>query len=128
MLNRNKESGFTIIEVVLVLAIAGLIFLIVFVALPQLQRSQRDTTRRSDAGRAAAATSEYAADNSGQHPAVVSDMVGTQIDADGWSYTDALELDGMLITSGEDCNAGVGSRAYKIETVLENGTTYCVDG
>ena len=39
---KQKEKGFTIIEVVLVLAIAGLIFLMVFIALPQLQRSQRN--------------------------------------------------------------------------------------
>ena len=38
---KNKK-GFTIIEVVLVLAIAGLIFLMVFLALPALQRSQRN--------------------------------------------------------------------------------------
>ena len=39
---KNKK-GFTIIEVVLVLAVAGLIFLMVFLALPALQRAQRDT-------------------------------------------------------------------------------------
>ena len=46
--NIKTKKGFTIIEVVLVLAIAGLIFLMVFVALPQLQSSQRDTQRRQD--------------------------------------------------------------------------------
>ncbi|PLS80866.1 hypothetical protein CYG49_03830, partial [Candidatus Saccharibacteria bacterium] len=46
----SKQSGFTIIEVVLVLAIAALIFLIVFLAVPALQRGQRDTQRRSDVG------------------------------------------------------------------------------
>jgi prepilin-type N-terminal cleavage/methylation domain-containing protein len=44
-------SGFTIIEVVLVLAIAGLIFLLVFLALPGLQRSRRDAQRKSDMGK-----------------------------------------------------------------------------
>jgi prepilin-type N-terminal cleavage/methylation domain-containing protein len=44
----RTQKGFTIIEVVLVLAIAGLIFLIVFLALPQLQKSRRDTQRRKD--------------------------------------------------------------------------------
>ena len=42
------SRGFTIIEVALVLAIAGLIFLMVFVALPGLRASQRDTSRRED--------------------------------------------------------------------------------
>ena len=46
---RKRQAGFTIIEVVLVLAIAGLIFLMVFIALPALQRSQRDSLRRQHA-------------------------------------------------------------------------------
>ena len=49
-LRAQKEKGFTIIEVVLVLAIAGLIFLMVFIALPALQSSQRDTARNLEAG------------------------------------------------------------------------------
>ena len=51
MTDPGTRGGFTIIEVVLVLAIAGLIFLMVFIALPALQRSQRDTQRRNDLGR-----------------------------------------------------------------------------
>ena len=42
---KNKK-GFTIIEVVLVLAVAGLIFLMVFLVLPALQRAQRDAARK----------------------------------------------------------------------------------
>ncbi len=44
----KKKSGFSVIEVALVLAIAGMIFLMVFIALPSLRRSQRDTSRRED--------------------------------------------------------------------------------
>lgn len=65
----TKESGFTIIEVVLVLAIAGLIFLVVFLALPALQRSQRDSQRRSDLGRMLAQLETYASNNNGAYPA-----------------------------------------------------------
>lgn len=46
MIKYKNKQGFTIIEVVLVLAIAGLIFLMVFIALPALQRNQRDTLRK----------------------------------------------------------------------------------
>lgn len=67
--NINSKRGFTIIEVVLVLAIAGLIFLMVFVALPALQRSQRDTQRRDDMGRFMAQLSQYQANNNGRTPA-----------------------------------------------------------
>ena len=44
----KKKGGFTVIEVVLVLGIAGLIFLMVFIAFPALGRSQRDSQRRDD--------------------------------------------------------------------------------
>ncbi len=64
---KNKK-GFTIIEVVLVLAIGGLIFLMVFVALPSLQRSQRNTQRREDIDRMYAAIIEYQKHNSGNLP------------------------------------------------------------
>ena len=47
----KTKSGFTVIEVALVLAIAGMIFLMVFIALPALQRSQRDTSRREAVAR-----------------------------------------------------------------------------
>ena len=63
MKNRLKKTGFTIIEVVLVLAIAGLIFLMVFVALPSLQKSQKDTQRRSDMARVSTAMTQYLTNN-----------------------------------------------------------------
>ena len=55
----NSTKGFTIIEVVLVLAIAALIFLMIFVALPALQRGQRDTARKNEAGIIATAVNTY---------------------------------------------------------------------
>lgn len=66
-MNKHKlNKGFTIIEVVLVLAIAGLIFLAVFLALPALQRNQRDTQRKNDMSRFKAAYHQYRANNKGQ--------------------------------------------------------------
>lgn len=71
----GERGGFTIIEVVLVLAIAGLIFLMVFIALPALQRSQRDTQRRSNMNALASAVTGYQDNNNGKLPA--DGMVGT---------------------------------------------------
>lgn len=65
---QRKTKGFTIIEVVLVLAIAGLIFLMVFLALPALQRTQRDTQRKDDLSRFAAAVQAYKSNNGGKMP------------------------------------------------------------
>lgn len=64
----NSKKGFTIIEVVLVLAIAGLIFLMVFVALPNLQRSQHDTQRRDDYSALASSIENFRASNGGKLP------------------------------------------------------------
>ena len=64
----SQEPAFTIIEVVLVLAIAGLIFLMVFIALPALQRNQRDTQRKNDMSRLKTAMDSYKANNRGKVP------------------------------------------------------------
>ena len=66
--NEGAMGGFTIIEVVLVLAIAGLIFLMVFIALPALQRSQRDTQRRNDLSKVSEAITQYQTNNQGKLP------------------------------------------------------------
>lgn len=66
--DEGSLGGFTIIEVVLVLAIAGLIFLMVFIALPALQRSQRDTQRRDDLARVTDAITQYQTNNNGKLP------------------------------------------------------------
>jgi prepilin-type N-terminal cleavage/methylation domain-containing protein len=68
MNKKDSKQGFTIIEVVLVLAIAGLIFLMVFVALPALQRSQRDTARKQDNSSIAAAVTTFESNNRGVLP------------------------------------------------------------
>src|SRR5438270_11644926 len=75
MLNKLKKSneGFTIIEVMIVLDIAGLILLIVFLAVPALQRSSRNTQRKNDAAGIAGAISNYVSNNSGTLPTLVSD-------------------------------------------------------
>lgn len=65
----KSKQGFTIIEVVLVLAIAGLIFLMVFIALPNMQRSQRDTQRRNDFAALSSNITAYITNNNGSLPA-----------------------------------------------------------
>jgi len=77
MLKQRKlrEEGFTIIEVLIVLAIAGLIMLIVFLAVPALQRNSRNTQVKNSASAILAAVSEFENNNNGQIPTTVT--VGT---------------------------------------------------
>ena len=147
----KREGGFTIIEVVLVLAIAGLIFLIVFLAVPALQRSQRDTQRRNDASRFMSQLSNYQANNKGAIPAnaAVDTFVAAYLDngagsPDNWKdpssgavYVDVApastpanpgEYRYQINTTcnGENPTAGGGNRKATIQMKLEGSGFMCL--
>lgn len=65
---KKRTEGFTIIEVLIVLAIAGLILLIVFLAVPALQRNQRNTQRKNDVAAVQSAISNFSSNNNGSLP------------------------------------------------------------
>jgi len=67
-LQNKREEGFTIIEVLIVLAIGGLIMLIVFLAVPALQRNARNTQRKNDVSNLLGAVAEYTSNNGGKLP------------------------------------------------------------
>lgn len=71
---RKEQKGFTIIEVLIVLAIAGLILLIVFLAVPALQRNSRNTQRKNDVSALLGAVNEYTSNHSGSLPPGVTDV------------------------------------------------------
>jgi len=62
---RKDEHGFTIIEVLIVLAIAALILVVVLIAIPNLQRSQRNSARKSEASRILTAANTVVSNNNG---------------------------------------------------------------
>ncbi len=64
----TKQSGFTLIEVVLVLAIGGLIFILAFLAFRQTSINRRDAQRRSDVKRMVAEAENYAGDSANRYP------------------------------------------------------------
>jgi prepilin-type N-terminal cleavage/methylation domain-containing protein len=66
--NTNQSKGFTIIETLIVLAIAATIFLVVFLAVTALYRSTRNTARKDDAAAMLAAIGDFASDNNGALP------------------------------------------------------------
>lgn len=102
-MNIRKQQGFTIIEVVLVLAIAGLIFLMVFIALPTLQTNQRDTQRRDDVARFKAQINQFQANNKGKVPA----QVGTTcVAATGTNPKNAVDFVNGYLTTWEDPTDG----------------------
>jgi len=98
----RDQKGFTIIEVLIVLAIAGLILLIVFLAVPALQRNGRNTTKRSDASKALGAVGEFVANNNGKVPATA-DIATLQTSANlsnGTTVSANIYTSKATVTSG----------------------------
>jgi prepilin-type N-terminal cleavage/methylation domain-containing protein len=65
---KRSRQGFTLIEIVLVLALAGLLLISVFFAVAGAQRARRDHQRKQDMSVVAAAVMAYAANNGGNVP------------------------------------------------------------
>jgi prepilin-type N-terminal cleavage/methylation domain-containing protein len=99
MKRTQNIKGFTIIEVVLVLAIAGLIFLMVFIALPALQAGQRDTARKNDAGHVITAVNNYTSNNRGAFPATAAALGTYNAATSKWSgYMDSVSSNTTSLT------------------------------
>ncbi|MBR3252784.1 type II secretion system protein [Candidatus Saccharibacteria bacterium] len=114
--NIKTKKGFTIIEVVLVLAIAGLIFLMVFIAFPALQRGQRDTQRRDDMARFASQLAQYQSNNYSKVP------------GEGKSGSDAVKewndnFIAKYLRTSTDVFADPSGENYTVASV-----TVCADG
>jgi prepilin-type N-terminal cleavage/methylation domain-containing protein len=147
MNTQTAKKGFTIIEVVLVLAIAGLIFLMVFIALPALQGSQRDTARKNDVSTVAAAVNSYTGNNRGTFPTTATlESYVTSVSANttevivGTAGATSIAPDDGVITVTQRSRCGDSTttnqtltsgttRQYTVVTKLEagNGAYYCQD-
>lgn len=103
LVKNKKAEGFTIIEVVLVLAIAGLIFLMVFIALPGMQRSQRDTQRRDDYAALSTSVTNFMTNNNGSLP----------VDKNGTTCKSNFKAAGQINKDGNDPDR----RAYQLKCV-----------
>lgn len=143
----KSQPGFTIIEVVLVLAIAALIFLMVFVALPALQSSQRDTARKNDASIVTTAVTDYtsayrkpltgASSEQNNLRGYVKDLDqyndgAAVIVKGGGADTDKPPADQIWVHPNSKCdgpNAGrsANARQASVRLLLENNNAYCVD-
>jgi prepilin-type N-terminal cleavage/methylation domain-containing protein len=66
--NEGAERGVTIIELMIVLAMAGLIMMLVLMAIPALQRNAHNNNRRQDVATVLEAVSHYQLNNSGNMP------------------------------------------------------------
>jgi prepilin-type N-terminal cleavage/methylation domain-containing protein len=141
-LQKRKSSGFTIIEVMIVLAIAGLILAIVFLAVPALQRTSRNTQRKNDVSALLSGVSNYEDNNAGSFPAV-SGTYSTEFPNDTpnlgyytiaanvtWKYqaaatapADPADLDKVVLANYAKCNGNAatttGATARSVVAVFD---------
>ena len=118
----KSDRGFTIIEVVLVLAIAGLIFLMVFLALPALQRGQRDAQRRDDVARVVSQLTSYKTNNKGNVPETANfgTFITNYLRAGGDSFVDPQTGDPYTVSTVTD-----GSGLLTVGTVQYMKSAEC---
>ena len=136
MKKHKHYQGFTIIEVVLVLAIAGLIFLMVFLALPALQRSQRDTQRKQTISRIAATLEQARINNRGV--AVSDRLFDNDVDKFIQNYLRPHESEYVDPSTGRfyallkcgskvNCGTGEGQDSLEVGEIYYNSKAICDD-
>lgn len=104
---REQTKGFTIIEVLIVLAIAGLIMVIVFLAVPSLQRSSRNNQIRNDASIMLGYINEWSSNNNGALPLAV--CVGGGPNPNGDVYLSKDATCDTTDTLGGKIRGGIGA-------------------
>jgi prepilin-type N-terminal cleavage/methylation domain-containing protein len=137
----EQNHGFTIIEVMIVLAIAGLILAVVLLAVPALQRSQRNNARSSDATHWAGLVSDYVSNHGGTLPGIgafastdtFSQLTAATVVNQG---TTGASTTAAIIDTNVTCNnttnaltAQTGSFAIVWQAEAASGnTTVCIPG
>lgn len=143
---RKQKEGFTIIEVLIVLAIAGLIMLIVFLAVPALQRNSRNNARNNDASRIASAITECMSNHNGNKGLCNSDaeiQAGTlsQLTVDtafddnagvalgtGNTTTTVIGFQRTCNPNGDGTDVGGGAREFAVKFQIETNVNRCISG
>ena len=119
----KREEGFTIIEVLIVLAIGALIILAVLIAVPALQQNQRNSSRKSEAARVSTAVTNLLADNNSA--TLTSTDNGGLAGRAGLNATSGQLKTVSVNTSAATANTST-SVAYVVNTATCSGQTYTI--
>jgi prepilin-type N-terminal cleavage/methylation domain-containing protein len=134
LMSTSKQSGFTLIEIVIVMAIAALMILVVFQGVTGAQKSQRDSTRKQEVGRIQSMLETYSSNNNGVYPA------GNAVGVNGAALTNLESNAAAPLASGASakyanaaCPTPVAPSTYNlIYTPAANNRSYtlsvCLEG
>jgi competence protein ComGC len=123
-------SGYTIVELLIVISIAAAIMLMVFLAVPALQRNSRNTQYKADAASIVSLVTQYASNRSGTLPNCLTTDGSGRVSAGSVSppvtddactnstgavtakisgYTTSVDIQTFNPPCGSGCNASVGA-------------------
>lgn len=142
---KNKK-GFTLVELVIVLAIGALIIAAVLVAVGGAQKSRRDSQRRNDTASLISALESYASNNNGSYPPTLAGGANTTVLDKYFTATDPSTGNRYTFNSTQPTNPGDlryalsaecngnsvtsltnQNRKYAVVSYLETGDVYCKD-
>lgn len=150
----SRQQGFSLIELIMILAIAGILSALVFVAISDAQHNQRDDVRRNAAERYLNAAKQYVADHNGAVPTSATDasaptnILSTYLTASGatfqnpqgvnWTAGYGYGVPGtsslIFLSPQASCSAGIsvangGTNTRQIAVVVQletSGQSYCL--
>lgn len=139
----QDNKGFTIIEVLIVLAIAALIMLIVFLAVPALQRNGRNTETRNEASRLLTTANEFVTNANGALPttaahatqirtaASMTRITNVTVQATATSTTTTVAAGSAIIVapgvcSGSEAVVGTGRQIAVVFGLEPTNTEACI--
>ena len=125
MQKKLDNKGFTIVEVLIVLAIAGAVLAGILIAVPALQRNSRNTQAKQAANTLVAAIADNEAANNGSAPTATSTGNTLSMKGTGWPIvsTTASVAGVQVVTQATAPTAKVGTVYVIPSATCSNGTT-----
>lgn len=124
----RKSRGFTIVETLIVLAIVGVMMVVVFLAVPALQRNSRNTQAKTEGNNIVAAVNEFISNSGGKLPSTTTDATNvlassnvkniTSLTIAGQSGATAITSTSATVVTAAKCTAAVTSGGLKAPSAV----------
>lgn len=137
----NNKKGFTLVEIVIVLAIAALILAAILLAVNGAQQSRRDSARRDAAGQIGSLLEESAGNHNGIYPGQAGGITTGAFTTQFQGRTDnpggnPADFNPTYAAAIGACPTGIAAgnvtiqiqdRRWQVAMGLESGDVFCAD-
>jgi competence protein ComGC len=102
------------------------IIVVIFTAIPALQKNTRDTARKNDAAIIASRINQYQSSNNGQLPAASSLSTSGLVQISSITSEGPQTKDSVVYVTGKNCDGVASTHNYSIYIMSENSTITCI--